>query len=94
MGGLFGGGSKKKSTPQTTPNERQSTANSIETKDGTIYDKRAAAADQTTATDNIIDPLGGTKKADATLSTDPLDAMMSRQKKSKTIAGAPSVGFG
>jgi hypothetical protein len=86
MGGLFGGGDKKKSS-----NERQTTASSIETKDGAIYDRRTSApmTDQKSATDNIMDPLGGSKKTEATLSTDPLDAMMSRQNKSKTIAGAP-----
>ena len=91
MGGLFGGGKKKSSEPA-----RQTTASSIELKDGTVYDRRTTApmTDQKSATDNIVDPLGGSRKTDATLSTDPLDAMMSRQNKSKTIAGTPGVNFG
>ena len=94
FGGLFGGGSKGGGSKEpSTP--KQSTADSIEMADGTVYERRKAA-ESIAATPAIADPMGMAKKQNGTMSTDPLDSMMARSKKKSnaTIAGANSYGFG
>lgn len=93
MGGLFGGGGGGGSSKKEAP--KQTTADSIETADGTVYERRKAAEAMTT-TPTVMDPMGRAKTADTTLSTDPLDSMMagSKKKSKATIAGANTYGFG
>jgi hypothetical protein len=93
MGGMFGGGgSKKKSS-----DEKSTTADSIETADGTVYDRRGtttAAAMTPTATAGTI------PSTLAAPTMDPMEKVMSNRVTSKkqspagTLAGQSGYGFG
>lgn len=100
MGGLFGGGGKKKSSG-SSESEKSTTADSIETADGTVYDRRGS----TTASDNMpkaspVAVLAAPAVVPAAqpqmpTTADPMQNALSvkRRAPSGTIGGA-SYGFG
>jgi hypothetical protein len=92
MGGMFGGGGSKKSS---SSGEKSTTADSIETADGTVYDRRG-----TTTAAAATPPTGTIPSTLAAPTMDPMEKVMSNRVASKkqspagTLAGQSGYGFG
>jgi len=106
MGGLFGG--KKKSSDSSSSSTKTTTADSIETGDGTVYDRRGTTPPVPTPSTSPVATLDapaqsmGTTAAPATATAETkpdtletvLPSKQPRMRKRGTLAGQAGYGFG
>lgn len=97
MGGLFGGGKKKDSTPAPVPTAADTTADEIETASGATYRKIADANAATAREMAPVQPTGavGNLATATTLETVlPSKRVNKRERQPGTLATGQAFGYG